>query len=125
MSDYDNNFNLLQKLYKIVQPADLVGRYRVEKYSNGKPDANTLGEILRIFVDTASDVRLIRRMERDTAERGRSVASVVEQYTATVRPMFHKFVEPSKEHADLVVQHGSNARVVEVLLAWLQKQPQP
>jgi hypothetical protein len=52
VSEYDNNFNLLQKLYKIVQPADLVGRYRVEKYSNGKPDPNVLGEVLRIFVDT-------------------------------------------------------------------------
>ncbi len=52
MSDSDNNFNLLKKLYKIVQPADLVGRYRVEKYSTGKPEADVMGEILKIFVDT-------------------------------------------------------------------------
>lgn len=52
MAESDNNFNLLQKLYKIVQPADLVGRYRVEKFSNSKPDPNVLGDILRVFVDT-------------------------------------------------------------------------
>ncbi len=52
MSDFDNNFNLLQKLYKIIQPKDLVGRYRVEKYSNERPDPDVVGQILKIFVDT-------------------------------------------------------------------------
>jgi len=52
LSEYDNNFNQLQQLYKIVQPTDLVGRFKVEKFSKVKPDAGVLGELLRIFVDT-------------------------------------------------------------------------
>jgi len=52
MSESDNNFNLLQQLYKIVQPADLVGRYRVEKFSKTKQEPNEIGKILKIFVDT-------------------------------------------------------------------------
>lgn len=58
---------------------------------------------LKVFVDTADDLRLIRRMERDIRERGRTVDSVAKQYLATVRPMHDQFVAPSKAHADLIV----------------------
>lgn len=57
----------------------------------------------RIFVDTPADVRLIRRIRRDTTERGRSVDEVLTQYERTVRPMHLQFVEPSKVHAELVL----------------------
>jgi uridine kinase len=57
----------------------------------------------RVFVDTPADVRLIRRIRRDTTERGRSVNEVLTQYERTVRPMHLQFVEPSKAHADLVL----------------------
>jgi uridine kinase len=74
---------------------------------------------LKIFVDTDSDIRLGRRLERDIAERGRSVGSVLEQYFRTVRPMHVEFVEPSKRHADLIIPEGYNpgavAMVVEVI----------
>ena len=60
----------------------------------------------KIFVDTPADARFIRRMQRDVQERGKTIASVVDQYLAAVRPMHHEFVEPSKRHADLVVQEG-------------------
>jgi uridine kinase len=65
---------------------------------------------LKVFVDTAADIRLARRIERDIEERGRTVSSVIGQYFASVRPMHIEFVEPSKTHADLVVRGevGSN-----------------
>jgi uridine kinase len=67
---------------------------------------------LKVFVDTAADIRLARRIERDLEERGRTISSVIGQYFATVRPMHIEFVEPSKTHADLVVggDPGANSR---------------
>ena len=61
---------------------------------------------LKVFVDTDPDVRFIRRLERDIAERGRSVESVIRQYLDQVRPMHLSFVEPSKRYADIIVPHG-------------------
>jgi uridine kinase len=58
---------------------------------------------LKVFVDTAADIRLARRIERDIDERGRTVDSIISQYFATVRPMHLQYVEPSKSHADIVV----------------------
>lgn len=58
---------------------------------------------LKIFVDTESDLRLLRRLQRDLLDRGRSFESAVHQYLATVRPMHETFVEPSKQHADIIV----------------------
>lgn len=61
---------------------------------------------IKIFVDTAADIRFIRRMNRDMAERGRSVEAVVHQYLNTVRPMHEQFVEPSKRYADVIIPEG-------------------
>ena len=61
---------------------------------------------LKIFVDTDADVRLVRRLRRDMAERGRSVGDVLRQYEATVRPMHLEFVEPSKRYADVIIPEG-------------------
>ncbi|MGK2947143.1 MAG: uridine kinase [Acidimicrobiales bacterium] len=73
---------------------------------------------LRVFVDTDADVRFIRRLERDVAERERSPESVIEQYLATVRPSHEQFIEPSKRYADVIVPHGGmNAPALDVLLA--------
>lgn len=58
---------------------------------------------LRIFIEVADDIRLLRRILRDTQERGRDVASVCRQYLATVRPMHQAFVEPSRNYADLII----------------------
>ncbi len=58
---------------------------------------------VRVFVDCPADIRLLRRIRRDIAERGRSVESVLDQYEATVRPMHERFVEPSRARADHVV----------------------
>jgi uridine kinase len=66
---------------------------------------------IKIFVDTDSDIRLIRRITRDVSERGRSLESVVEQYLSTVRPMHEQFVEPGKKYADLIIPEGGHNEV--------------
>ena len=70
---------------------------------------------LKIFVDTAPDVRFIRRMQRDINERGRSMESIVSQYLETVRPMHKQFIEPTKRHADVILPHGANGPAVDVI----------
>ena len=73
---------------------------------------------LKVFVDTDADVRLIRRLRRDVAERGRTTESVIEQYLATVRPAHEQFIEPSKRYADVIVpQGGLNRPALDVLVA--------
>lgn len=67
---------------------------------------------LRIYIDTDSDLRFIRRLQRDLDERGRTVESVTAQYLGTVRPMHLQFVEPSKRYADIIVPDGYNHSVV-------------
>jgi uridine kinase len=66
---------------------------------------------IKVFVDTDADIRFIRRLERDIAERGRTRESVVAQYLQTVRPMHLEFVEPSKRYADVIVPEGGHNQV--------------
>jgi uridine kinase len=63
---------------------------------------------IKVFVDTPDDIRFIRRLRRDIAERARTAESVIEQYLATVRPMHMQFVEPSKRHADVIIPEGGH-----------------
>jgi uridine kinase len=63
---------------------------------------------MKIFVDTPDDLRFIRRLRRDIAERGRTLDSVIDQYIATVRPMHMQFVEPSKRFADVIIPEGGH-----------------
>ena len=73
---------------------------------------------LKIFVDAPADLRLIRRLQRDVAERGRTPESIIEQYLATVRPAHETFIEPSKRYADVIIPEGGlNRPALEVLLA--------
>ena len=86
-----------------------------------EPELRKLFDV-KVFVDTDADVRLIRRIRRDIEERGRTLESVVEQYSATVRPMHLEFVEPSKRWADLIIpEGGENAAAMEFLFARLEK----
>lgn len=76
---------------------------------------------VKVFVDTDADTRFIRRLQRDVAERGRTMASVIEQYQSTVKPMHLEFVEPSKRYADIIIpQGGHNAVAVDLLLTHLR-----
>ena len=61
---------------------------------------------IKIFVDTDADIRLCRRIKRDVNKRGRSLESVLTQYQTTVKPMHEKYVEPSKQFADIIVPEG-------------------
>jgi len=71
---------------------------------------------IKVFVDTPSDIRFIRRLERDMIDRKRSVESVINQYLSSVRPMHLAFVEPSKRFADLIVPEGGHNSVAVDLL---------
>jgi uridine kinase len=71
---------------------------------------------MRIFIDTADDIRLLRRMQRDTTERGRSMDSVRQQYLDTVRPMHHAYVAPSRQHAHVIVPGDDSIDVATTLL---------
>lgn len=75
---------------------------------------------VRVFIDTEPDVRLMRRIRRDIVERGRSVESVLEQYEATVRPMHHQFVEPSKRYADIIIPEGANTGAIGTVSAMIR-----
>ncbi len=70
---------------------------------------------LKVFVDTAPDVRFIRRLQRDISERGRSLNSVIEQYLQTVRPMHKQFIEPTKRNAHVILPHGANGPAVDMI----------
>ncbi len=66
---------------------------------------------IKLFVDTDSDLRIIRRILRDINERGRSIESVVEQYLSVVRPMHNQFIEPTKRYADIIIPEGGQNQV--------------
>jgi len=66
---------------------------------------------IRLFIDTDADVRILRRLQRDIHERGRSFESVQRQYLGSVRPMHLEFVEPSKRYADLIIPEGAENEV--------------
>jgi uridine kinase len=76
---------------------------------------------VKVFVDTDDDTRFIRRLQRDTAERGRTMQSVIDQYLGTVKPMHLEFVEPSKRYADIIIpQGGHNAVAIDMLLTLIR-----
>ena len=76
---------------------------------------------LKLFVDTPSDIRFVRRLQRDIKERGRTVESVVEQYINVVRPGHFNFIEPCKEYADLIIPEGGyNEHALDVIIKYIQ-----
>lgn len=80
---------------------------------------------IKLYVDVDDDVRFIRRLQRDVAERGRSMDDVIRQYLATVRPMHLEFVEPSKRWADVIVPEGGHNRIaVEMVIARVRMEMQ-
>lgn len=77
---------------------------------------------IRIFVDTDADIRLCRRVKRDVSKRGRSLESVLTQYQQTVKPMYEKYVEPSKKYAHILVpEGGKNTIAQEFIISLLEK----
>ncbi|MGE5704388.1 MAG: uridine kinase [Clostridia bacterium] len=72
---------------------------------------------IKVFVDTDADVRIVRRIQRDIEERGRTLQSVIDQYLQVVRPMHLQFIEPTKRYADIIIPEGGYNRVALDLLA--------
>jgi uridine kinase len=66
---------------------------------------------IKLFVDTDADLRIIRRMQRDIKERGRTLDSVIDQYVNVVRPMHNQFIEPTKRYADVIIPEGGHNHV--------------
>lgn len=86
-----------------------------------EPELRKLFDI-RIFVDTDSDLRFIRRLQRDLSERGRTTESVIHQYLKTVRPMHLEFVEPSKRYADIIIPEGGfNLPALDMVVARIEE----
>ena len=76
---------------------------------------------VKIFVDTDPDIRFIRRLQRDIAERGRTTDSVIQQYLNTVRPMHLEFVDPSKRYSDVIIPEGGlNTVAMDMVVARLR-----
>jgi uridine kinase len=85
-----------------------------------EPELRKLFDV-KIFVDTDSDVRFIRRLHRDITERSRTTESVIKQYQATVRPMHLEFVEPSKRYADVIIPEGGhNIAALDMVVARIE-----
>ncbi|PKG82253.1 uridine kinase [Colwellia sp. 75C3] len=77
---------------------------------------------IKVYMDTPLDICLIRRIKRDLVERSRSIESVTNQYLATVRPMYHQYIEPSKAWADIVITRGGKNRMaIEVIKAKIRQ----
>ncbi len=77
---------------------------------------------IKIFVDTAADIRFIRRLQRDIRERGRTVENVIHQYLDTVRPMHEEFVEPSKRWADVIIPEGGfNTVALDLVISHIEQ----
>ena len=110
---YDFVNHTRSKIIESIEPCDVIvleGLFTLE-------NENLRDRLdIKIFVDTDADIRFIRRMTRDVKERGRSLESVVEQYTTTVRIMHDLFIEPSKRYADVIVPEGGKNEVAIDLL---------
>lgn len=77
---------------------------------------------VKVFVDAESDIRLIRRIRRDTTKRGRPLDEILEQYLTTVQPMHLQFVEPSKRYADVIVPRGGHNQIaIEMIVAKIER----
>ena len=78
---------------------------------------------IKIYVDTEDDLRILRRIQRDIKERGRTVDSVIEQYLTTVKPAHDQFIEPYKKYADIIIpEGGQNEVAIDMVIARIKTQ---
>lgn len=112
--NYDHKTHARTSEVTIVQPHKVILLEGILILEN--PDLRDLMDI-KVYIDTDSDVRLIRRLQRDIRDRARTIDSVIEQYEKFVRPMHLQFVEPSKRYADIIIPHGAENIVgVDILM---------
>ncbi|NMC02039.1 MAG: uridine kinase [Chloroflexi bacterium] len=112
---YDFTLHTRTQQTRHVEPARIVLAEGILIFA--EPALRRLFDV-KLFVDTDADIRLIRRLQRDVEERGRTVQSVIDQYLGTVRPMHLEFVEPSKRYADVIIPEGGfNEVAIEMVAA--------
>jgi uridine kinase len=112
---YDFTVHLRTSETRRVEPAPIVLVEGILIFA--EPELRRLFDV-KIYVDTDPDIRLIRRLQRDVQERGRTFESVIKQYMTTVRPMHVEFVEPSKRFADVIIPEGGyNEVAIEMVAA--------
>jgi uridine kinase len=117
--EYDFVTHLRRAETTLVEPADVVVIDGILLFVDER--VRDLCDV-KVFVDADADVRLIRRIERDTHVRGRPLDEIIEQYLSTVQPMHLQFVEPSKRYADVIVPRGGhNAIAIEMIVAKIQR----
>lgn len=120
--EYDFVTHLRSSDHTHVEPADVVVIDGILLFVD--PRVRELCDV-KVFVDADADIRLIRRIERDTHVRGRSLDEIIEQYLSTVQPMHNEFVEPSKRYADVIVPRGGhNSIAIEMIVAKIQRRLQ-
>jgi uridine kinase len=120
--EYDFHTHLRSGEHRRIEPADVIVIDGILLFVDER--LRELCEV-KVFVDADPDIRLIRRIERDTHDRGRPLDEIIEQYLSTVQPMHLQFVEPSKRYADVIVPRGGhNAVAIEMIVAKIQRRLQ-
>jgi uridine kinase len=120
--EYDFVTHLRREEFTRIDPADVIVIDGILLFVDNR--VRDLCDV-KVFVDADADIRLIRRIERDTHVRGRPLDEVIEQYLSTVQPMHLEFVEPSKRYADVIVPRGGhNAIAIEMIVAKIQRRLQ-
>jgi uridine kinase len=120
--EYDFVTHLRRAVPTRVEPADVIVIDGILLFVDER--VRELCDV-KVFVDADADIRIIRRIERDTHVRGRPVDEIIEQYLSTVQPMHLQFVEPSKRYADVIVPRGGhNAIAIEMIVAKIQRRLQ-
>ena len=117
--EYDFVTHLRRRAHTHIEPADVIVIDGILLFVDER--IRELCDV-KVFVDADADIRLIRRIERDTHARGRPLDDVIEQYLSTVQPMHLQFVEPSKRYADVIVPRGGhNTVAIEMIVAKIQR----
>jgi uridine kinase len=120
--EYDFVTHLRRPGSTLVEPADVIVIDGILLFVDER--VRELCDV-KVFVDADADIRIIRRIERDTHVRGRPVDEIIEQYLSTVQPMHLQFVEPSKRYADVIVPRGGhNTIAIEMIVAKIQRRLQ-
>lgn len=110
---YDYTKHTRSHMTEVIEGRDIILLEGI--FVLAEPSVRALCDIL-VYVDTADDIRFIRRLKRDMEERGRSLQSVCDQYLNTVRPMHEQFIEPSKKYAHIIIPEGGSNKVAIDLL---------
>jgi len=115
---YDFTTHSRSKQTEIVEPKEMIVIEGIMALVN--KDLRALGD-LKVFINASRERRLVRRIERDMKERGRSYESIIEQYFTTVQPMFEEIIAPSQYYADLIINNdGASNKSIDVLVSVLQ-----